>query len=51
MRGKNRNDEIKAAVERKEAIWKDALGAKHEAAKERHIKPYKGENRKVEKGL
>ena len=43
------NDEVKTAVERKEIAWKKVLGAIDEAAKERCIKTYKGEKRKVKR--
>ena len=32
---------VKAAVERKEAAWKEVLGAKDEAAKDRCMETYK----------
>ena len=33
------NDEVKAAVSRKEAAWKEVLAASNEEAKERYIEP------------
>ena len=41
------NDEVKAADKRKEAAWKEVLGARDEYAKERCRKAYKEEKRKV----
>ena len=43
------NDEVKAAVRRKEAAWKKVLGARDEDAKERCLEIYKEEKRKVKK--
>ena len=40
------NDEIKAAVRRKEAAWKEVLAASNEEAKERCMEVYKEEKRK-----
>ena len=38
------NDQVKAAVERKEDPWKDVLGAREEDARERCLETYKEEN-------
>ena len=43
------NNEVKAAVKRKEAAWKEALGARDEEAKERCLEVYKEEKRKVKR--
>ena len=43
------NNEIKAAVRRKEAAWKEVLVGSGEKAKERFMKAYKKENRKVKR--
>ena len=43
------NDEIKAAVRRKEAAWKEVLAASDEEAKERCMEAYREEKRKVKK--
>ena len=40
------NDEVKAAVRRKEAAWKEVLAANDEEAKERCIEAYREEKRK-----
>ena len=40
---------VKAATERKEAAWKEVLRARYEVAKERYIKAYKEEKRKVKR--
>ena len=39
------NDEIKAAVRRKEAAWKRGLAASDEETKERCMEPYREEKR------
>ena len=41
------NNEIKTAVGRKEAAWKEVLTASVEEAKERCMEAYREENRKV----
>ena len=41
------NDEIKAAVKRKEAAWNEVLAASEKEAKERCMEAYRGEKRKV----
>ena len=41
------NDEVKAAVKRKDAAWNAALGARDEEVKERCLEVHKEENRKV----
>ena len=41
------NDEIKGEVERKEAAWKEVLGAKHETTKERCMAAQKKERKNV----
>ena len=43
------SNEIKAAVRRKEAAWKGVLAASDEEAKERCMKVYKEEKRKVKR--
>ena len=43
------NDEIKAAVRRKEASWKEVLAAKDEEAKERCMEAYREKKRKVKR--
>ena len=43
------NDEIKAAVRRKEAAWKEVLAASDKEAKERFIEAYREEKRKVKR--
>ena len=43
------NDEVKAAIRRKEAAWKEVLGASDKEAKERCIYAYKEEKRKVKR--
>ena len=40
------NNEVKAAVEREEAVWKEMLGASDEDAKERCMEAYKKERLK-----
>ena len=40
------NDEVKAADKRKEAAWKEVLGARNEDAKEICMKAYRKERRK-----
>ena len=42
-------DEVKDGVRRKEAAWKEVLGASDEEKKERYIEAYKEENRKVKR--
>ena len=42
-----RNDEIKAAVRRKDAAWKRVLSASDEEAKGRCMEAYREEKRKV----
>ena len=44
-----RNYEVKGVVKRKEAAWKEVLGAREEDAKERCMEAYKEENRKVKR--
>ena len=39
------NDEIKAIVRRKEAVWKGVLAASDEETKERFMKAYRDEKR------
>ena len=41
------NDEIKAAVRRKEAAWKEVLATSDEEAKERYMEGYEEEKRMV----
>ena len=41
------NDEIKTAIKRKEAAWKEALAASDEEAKEICMEAYRGEKREV----
>ena len=41
------NDGVKAAVRIKEAAWKEALAASDEEAKERCMKAYRKERRKI----
>ena len=41
------NDEVKVAVRRKEAAWKEVLAASDEEVEERCIRAYKEEKRKV----
>ena len=41
------NDQIKAAVQRKEDAWKEMLGARDKDATERCLKVYKEEKRNV----
>ena len=43
------NDEIKAAVRRKEAAWKGVLAASDEETKERCMEAYREEKRKVKR--
>ena len=43
------NDEIKAAVRRNEASWKGVLAASDEESKERCMKAYRKEKRKVKR--
>ena len=43
------NDQVKAAVRRKEAAWKELLGARTEDARERCLEVYKEEKRNVER--
>ena len=38
---------LKTAVERKEAAWKEVLGARNKVVKERRIKAYKEEKRNL----
>ena len=38
---------VKTKVERKEAAWKEVLGARDEVAKERYMEFYKEEKRKM----
>ena len=45
------NDEIKAAVTRKEAAWKGVLAASDEETKERCMETYRGEKRKVKRSV
>ena len=40
---------LKDAVKRKEAAWKEMLGARFEDAKERYLEVYKVEKRKVKR--
>ena len=40
------NDEIKSAVRRKEAAWKEVLAANDEKEKERFMKMYREEKKK-----
>ena len=42
-----RNNEIKAAVRRKEDVWKEVLAASHEESKKRCMKAYREKKRKV----
>ena len=44
------NDEVKAAVKKKEAAWK-VLGARDEGAKERCLEVYREEKRKVKRSI
>ena len=39
------NDQVKAAVKRKEDAWKEVLGAKDEVARERCLEVYKEEEK------
>ena len=41
------NDEIKAAVKRKEAAWKEVLAANNEDAKERCMEVYREKKRRL----
>ena len=41
------NDEIKAAVRKKEAAWTEVLAACDEEAKERYMEAYREKKRKV----
>ena len=41
------NGSVKATVERKEAAWKEVLGAKGGFAKERFMEIYKNEKKKM----
>ena len=43
------NGEVKAAVRRKEAAWKEVLAVSNEAAKARFMGSYRKEKRKVER--
>ena len=43
------NDEIKAAVRRKEAPWKEVLAASDEEAKGRCMEAFREEKRKVKR--
>ena len=43
------NDEVKAAVRRMEAAWKEVLTASDEEAKERSMESYREEKRKVKR--
>ena len=43
------NDEIKAAVRRMDAPWKEVLGASDEEAKKRCMEAYRKEKRKVKR--
>ena len=40
-----RNDQVKAAVKRKEDAWKEVLGARDEVARERCLEVYKEEEK------
>ena len=43
------NDQVKAAVIRKEDVWKEVLGARNADARERCLEVYKEEKRKVKR--
>ena len=43
------NDEVKVAVRRKEAAWKEVSAASNEEAKERCMEAYREEKRKVKR--
>ena len=43
------NDEIKGAVRRKKAAWKEVLAASDEETKERYMEVYREEKRRQEK--
>ena len=43
------DDEVKAAVKRKETAWKEVLAASDKEAKERCMKAYIEEKRKIKK--
>ena len=43
------NDEIKAAVRRKEAAWKEILAASNKEIKERYMEAYREEKRMVKR--
>ena len=43
------NNKIKNAVRRKEAAWKEMLAASDKEAKERYMKAYREERRKVKR--
>ena len=43
------NDHVKTAVQRKGDAWKEVLGARDEDARERYLKVYKEEKRKVKR--
>ena len=43
------NDEVKAAVRRKEYAWKEVLAARDEEAKERLMEAYREEKRKIKR--
>ena len=45
------NDQVKAAVKRKEDAWKEVLGARDEDARERYLEVYKTEKRKVKRSI
>ena len=43
------NDQVKAAVKRKEDTWKEVLGVRDEDAREMCLEVYKEEKRKVKR--
>ena len=43
------NNVLNATVERKEATWKEIVGARNKVTKERYLKIYKEEKRKVKR--
>ena len=45
------NDQVKAAVKRKEDAWKEVLGVKDKDARERCFEIYKEENKKVKRRI
>ena len=48
-RRESKKDKVKAVIMRKEVAWREMLGARDEAAKERCLEVYKKEKRKVKR--